>query len=123
MARFAAGVTIVTAPTPNGPTGMTATAFSSVSLDPPLVLVCLDNNSATYRAVLEAPAFGIHFLPEDGQALSGAFARRGVDKFAECTWAPGEFGAPMIAGALVCLECQVEALYEAGDHTVVIGRV
>ncbi|MFF9853600.1 flavin reductase family protein [Streptomyces litmocidini] len=133
MSRLAAGVVLVTAHDPDdGPrgedVGMTATAFMSVSLDPPLVLVSLRNGSRMDDLLADVPVWAVSILAEDQRHVAGRFAmkNRVSDRllFADLPYARGEeSGAPLIGGALSVLECRTESRVVAGDHTLVVGRV
>ncbi|MER5202859.1 flavin reductase family protein [Streptomyces sp. NPDC002825] len=133
MARLAAGVVLVTAHDPDeGPrgedVGMTATAFMSVSLDPPLVLVSLRNGSRMDDLLAEVPVWAVSMLAEDQRHIAGRFAmkNRVSDRllFADLPYTRGEVsGAPLMGGALSVLECRTENRVVAGDHTLVVGRV
>jgi len=121
---FATGVTIITVADQDGkPRGLTANAFSSLSLDPPQVLVCIDHRSDTFPVIRQARAFAVNILSEEQREVSQRFAGKGEDKFNGIVHHPGETGAPIIDGALAVIECQVEQAHEAGDHTVFIGYV
>ncbi len=122
MARWASGVTVVTASSPEGPVGLTASAFSSLSVDPPLVLVCVGLQSSAHDSLAETGWFGVHFLPAGRQDLSGTFAGKG-DKFAEVDWHMSEHGVPVVHGVLAHLECVPYAKYPGGDHTILCGQV
>jgi flavin reductase (DIM6/NTAB) family NADH-FMN oxidoreductase RutF len=122
LARFASGVVVVTGHAPEGPVGFTVSAFSSVSLEPPLVLFCVGKTASAYDGILAAPQFGISVL-EAGQAeIAAQFARHGVDRFAGVALRAGA-GVPLIEGAVAQLECRRHALHDAGDHTIVVGEV
>ncbi len=124
MGCFATGVTIVTALDAEGtPVGLTANSFTSVSLDPPLLLVCIANSSGTAPALREAEHFGVNVLQIGQQPASNRFATRGEDRFANLPWAPGQTGVPLLGSSLVSFECQRESLHEAGDHFILVGRV
>lgn len=133
MSRLAAGVVLVTAHDPDdGPrgedVGMTATAFMSVSLDPPLVLVSLRNGSRMDDLLAEQPPWGVSVLSESQRHIAGRFAMKGrvSDRllFEDIPYTRGEVsGALLVQGALSTLECRTEQRIEAGDHTLVIGRV
>lgn len=124
MGCFATGVTIVTAVDAAGiPVGLTANSFTSVSLDPPLLLVCIANSSGTAPALREAGNFGVNVLQIGQQPASNRFATRGEDRFANLPWAPGQTGVPLLGSSLVSFECQRESLHEAGDHFILVGRV
>ncbi|MFF9344289.1 flavin reductase family protein [Streptomyces sp. NPDC014773] len=133
MSRLAAGVVLVTAHDPDdGPrgedVGMTATAFLSVSLDPPLVLVSLRNGSRMDDLLEEVPVWAVSVLAENQRHVAGRFAMKGrvSDRllFADLPSTRGEeSGAPLLDGALATLECRTESRVVAGDHTLVVGRV
>jgi flavin reductase (DIM6/NTAB) family NADH-FMN oxidoreductase RutF len=133
MSRLAAGVVLVTAHDPDdGPrgedVGMTATAFLSVSLDPPLVLVSLRNGSRMDDLLADVPLWGVSLLSDAQRQVAGRFAMKGrvSDRllFADIAYERGEVcGAPLVTGSLATLECCTENRIEAGDHTLVIGRV
>lgn len=121
---FATGVTIVTALDPEGrPVGLTANSFTSVSLDPPLVLVCIAKTSGSREVLANARSFVVNVLHIGQQPTSNRFARRDEDRFASTPWEPGISGAPVISGCLAAYECRHESLYEAGDHIILIGQV
>jgi 3-hydroxy-9,10-secoandrosta-1,3,5(10)-triene-9,17-dione monooxygenase reductase component len=115
---------VVTAHSSEGPAGITANALSSLSLEPPLALVCFDLNSRTLHAVRESERFCINVLAADQEPVSRAFAtKRGHDeKFAEIDYRL-EHGAPVIAGCLAWLVCTLESEFRRGDHVVAIGDV
>jgi flavin reductase (DIM6/NTAB) family NADH-FMN oxidoreductase RutF len=123
-ARFPTGVTIVTVlDSEGGPHGMTASSFTSVSLDPPLVLVCVDHRATVLAHLRRSEHVGINVLTEQQQELSVRFARRGQDRFDGVDWQSGHGGVPLIPGALAWLECSVQRLLDAGDHAILIGEV
>ena len=124
MGCFATGITIVTALDAEGtPVGLTANSFTSVSLDPPLLLVCIANTAGTAPALRAAAHFGVNVLQIGQQPTSNRFAAKGEDRFANQPWAPGQTGVPLLGGSLVSFECQHESLHEAGDHFILVGRV
>ncbi len=121
---FATGVTIATTHDAAGaPVGLTANSFTSVSLSPPMVLLCVAESAASYPAFAAADAFAISVLAEGQRALARTFATRGVDKFAGVAWSPRATGAPVIEGAAAWFDCRRHTLTPAGDHAVLIGRV
>ena len=123
LGHFAAGVTIITTRGADGaPYGLTATAFSSVSLDPPLVLVCVDKKSETYPHFASG-VFAVNLLTSKQEGLSGTFAKSGGDKFAGMTCEQGNTGAPLLADTLGYLECRIVHTYAGGDHTIFVGEV
>ena len=125
MGQFATGVTVVTSVDAAGePVGTTANAVSSLSLDPPLLLVCFDKSSLTLEAVREHGAFAINVLAAPQHHLSRNFARRGLAAvWEEVTHRPGPHGCPRLDGVLAGLECTVEHYLPGGDHEIVVGRV
>jgi 3-hydroxy-9,10-secoandrosta-1,3,5(10)-triene-9,17-dione monooxygenase reductase component len=125
MGHFATGVTVVTSVDAAGqPVGTTANAVSSLSLDPPLVLVCFDRSSQTLAAVRGHGAFAVNVLAAPQRHLSANFARRGLAAaWDEVQHRPGPTGSPRLAGVLAALECTVEHYLPGGDHEIVVGRV
>jgi flavin reductase (DIM6/NTAB) family NADH-FMN oxidoreductase RutF len=122
--RFATGITVVTVLGPDGlPHGMTANSFTSVSLDPPLVLVCIDRKAAMLPRLEAATHFGINVLSEEQEPYSAHFARPGMDRFEGIQWFPGELGVPLLHNVLATYECAVSEVIEAGDHRIFIGEV
>ncbi|MCC5982785.1 MAG: CoA transferase [Rhodobacteraceae bacterium] len=121
---FATGVTVLTTRAADGtPRGFTANSFTSVSLDPPLLLVCLAKTAHSCPVFAEAPHFAVNVLAEEQGAVSGLFASRQPDKFARCAWRPGIGDVPLIEGTLAHFVCSRERLVDAGDHLVLVGRV
>lgn len=120
--RFGTGVTVITAQTAEGPLGMTANSFSSVSLDPPLVLWSAALRSQRHDAFAAAKHFCIHILAEDQGPLATHFARQGHD-FTAFDWHSGPDGTPALSGVLVRLHCAAFAVHPAGDHSVIIGQI
>lgn len=124
LARFASGITIVTArDRVGGDVGMTVSAFSSLSLDPPLVLVCIDNGASVAPVLEHCDAFAVNILAEDQEALSRRFAERELDRFDGVSVSRGALGLALLDGALANLECRVTARHPAGDHTILVGEV
>lgn len=124
MGSFPTGVTITTAYASDGQVvGMTASAFTSVSLDPVLVLMCPAKDAECYTALTEAAYFSIHLLAGTQGNLAWQFAKSGVDKTEGLTIVQGPHGAPKIAGCLAYLECRHHALYDGGDHGILLGEV
>ena len=121
---FATGVTVVTGSHDGTPVGLTCQSFASVSLEPPLVLFCVARTSRSWPLIRRSGAFCVNVLADDQVAMSERMASRGADKFAGVAWQPGAVtGSPRLAGAAAYVECTVEAVHEAGDHHVVVGRV
>lgn len=123
LGRFASGVTIVTTRVEDRDYGATVSAFSSVSLDPPLVLCCFQNGTATVGALLERGWFTVCLLEESQIDLARRFASRAGDRFEGVPLARTPYGLPVLEGALAQLICRVNSHVEAGDHTVVFGAV
>ncbi|HEX6307235.1 MAG TPA: flavin reductase family protein [Longimicrobiales bacterium] len=125
LAHWSTGVAIVATRTPAGePCGMTATAFASVSLSPPLVLACLERGADTHEAVRAARVFSINILAHDHEALSRRFAGDDpVRKFSGVSHHAAPTGAPVLDDALAWVDCRVHAAHAAGDHTIFIGLV
>ena len=122
LGRFATGVTVVTCLSEHGPLGITANSFASVSLDPPLVLWSPARASARFRAFEMADRYMIHVLAEDQEEVCHLFALEGFG-FDGVDWRPGTEGVPVIAGCLALFECVRHAVYDGGDHAIVVGRV
>lgn len=126
MGRFATGVTVVSA---RGicwePLGTTANAVTSLSLEPPMVLVCLQRSSATLAALRRAGFFGLNVLAADQRDVSETFARPGArtNVWKEIEAPEGRLGVPLVAGALATVECTVEDVLAGGDHEIVLGHV
>lgn len=121
---FATGVTVITATDPAGnPRGLTANAFSSLSLDPTLILVCVDHRSDTFPVIGQASSFAVNILGEEQREISQRFAGKGENKFEGLSHHAGQTGAPILDGALAVIECSVHQAHEAGDHTIFIGKV
>lgn len=124
MASFPSGVTVVTTADSEGRwRGFTATAFCSVSAQPPLVLVCLATTAECHAAFTAARHWAIHFIGVGQVETALRFATRGADKFAGMRFAPDERGTPVLEGASATLTCTTYAMYPAGDHTILLGRV
>jgi flavin reductase (DIM6/NTAB) family NADH-FMN oxidoreductase RutF len=122
--RFASGVTIVDVVDSAGvPHGMTASSFTSVSLNPPLILVCVNSGSRFLEACNSSEHFGVNILDETQRALSERFAGAGYDRFEGVTWNPGVTGVPLFPGVLASLECARFKTFAAGDHEILIGKV
>ncbi|MBS1885866.1 MAG: flavin reductase family protein [Actinobacteria bacterium] len=121
--RFPTGVTIVATTVAGRPYGLAVNAFSSLSLEPPLVLACVAATSSTYPRLFEVDAVSVNILAHDQAAVAGAFARSGGDKFEGLEWRPGAGGAPLLAGVSAQLELAVEHRIPAGTHTIFVGRV
>ena len=124
MGHFATGVTIITTQDKEGnPNGLTANAFMSLSLNPPLVLISVDKAATCYACFEPQNGFTVNFLSEDQEYISRRFATKGIDKFAGIEWHAGRNGAAIIEGALAHVECKITQCYEGGDHTIVVGEI
>jgi flavin reductase (DIM6/NTAB) family NADH-FMN oxidoreductase RutF len=121
---FPAGVTVVTSAGAEGePVGATVSAFASLSLDPPLIVVCLKRESSTVAAVRERGAFAVHILGNDQAALALRFASDGSPKFAGLEYAANEAGVPLLGDCPVRLECELSNELPGGDHVILVGLV
>jgi len=123
LARWASGVTVVTARADGEPVGMTAASFSSLSLDPPLVLVCVATSAQAHAGLVGAPGFAIHVLGASQAEMSARFARPGPGKFADLPDERGAFDAPLLPYGVARLVCERHDAVDGGDHTILIGRV
>jgi flavin reductase (DIM6/NTAB) family NADH-FMN oxidoreductase RutF len=126
LARFASGVTVVSTVQDGIDHAMTASAFTSVSLDPPLVLVCSHTTSRFHEAVLETGIWGVSILAEEGIAASAWFAHRGrplEDQLQGIAHHRGETGVALLDESLAWLECSTVSVHDGGDHTILVGRV
>lgn len=123
MGRFATGVAVVTTSADGVPHGMTVNSLTSVSLEPPLLLVCLTTGARTTEAVTSAGKFAVNILSARQEHLAMRFAKRGADHFAGLDVVHGRHDVPVIPDAFAHLECAVDRHFVAGDHVVVIGEV
>lgn len=124
LGSFATGVTVVTCLTPDGsPAGLTVNSFTSVSLDPPLLLVCLHKKAASAPALIAASHFAVNVLQTGQQPASIRFSTRDEDRFGATPWACGEAGAPILEESLGVFECERFAVHDGGDHHILIGQV
>lgn len=121
---FPTGVTVVTTRQSDGtPRGFTANSFTSVSLDPPMLLICLAKTAHSCQTFTEAPRFAVNILAEDQQEISNLFASHSPDKFTESQWRPGPDGTPLLNETLAWFECTQHRLVDAGDHLILIGTI
>jgi flavin reductase (DIM6/NTAB) family NADH-FMN oxidoreductase RutF len=121
---FATGVTIASVLDGNGaPHGLTVNSFTSVSLDPPLILICLGHAVTCIDAFRESRHFGINVLTETQRELSDRFARKGEDRFDGLEWYRGSSGVPLLPGALTAMECRVHQRIASGDHDIFVGEL
>ena len=124
MGRFATGVAVVTTRTPDGrPAGMTANSLASVSLDPPLLSLCIDRAAEMHDALVSAPEFVVGVLSSHQEAVSRRFAGKNEDKFDGVGYHLNQQGLVVLEGVLAHIECERHAAFEAGDHTILLGRV
>jgi len=122
--RFATGVTIASVMDSNGtPHGLTVSSFTSVSLEPPLVLICLGHQVTMIETFRSAAYFGINVLTEEQQHLSERFAQKGHDRFIGVAWHRGKSGVPLIENVLAAIECEVYNRFISGDHDILVGRM
>jgi flavin reductase (DIM6/NTAB) family NADH-FMN oxidoreductase RutF len=123
LGQFCTGVVIATGCVDGAPAGFAAQSFSSVSLDPPLVLLCPARTSTSWPKLRQSGSFCINILAAHQRPVCDLFAQSGIDKFAALPWHPGITGSPVLEGVLAYVDCDLEAEHDAGDHTVVLGRV
>jgi flavin reductase (DIM6/NTAB) family NADH-FMN oxidoreductase RutF len=123
MGRFVTGVTVVTAVEEGTPVGFTCQSFVSLSLEPPLVAVAPAKSSTSWPRMVAAGAFCVNILARGQEELGRSFARSAADKFAGVDWRPGVLGAPVLAGVLAWVQCELDLVHDAGDHELVVGRV
>ena len=123
MSHFASGVTVVTTEHDGTSYGMTVASFASLSLHPPLVLVCIEKSVKTHEAIRGSGRFGVSILSKAQADVSGRFASKSDDKFSGVTVRRGNHGVPLIDGAICTLECRVHEQHSGGDHTIFVGEV
>jgi len=128
LGHFCSGVTVITTVDAHGrPTGLTASAFTSVSLNPPLVLVCVAHDAQSYQALAEGTRFAVNILAADQEAVSNRFATKPIahaaEKFDDIGYRQGSLGVPVLKDSLAELECTIVHAYPGGDHTIFVGRV
>lgn len=124
LGRFASGVTVVTTKDADGRLhGITVSAFSSVSLEPPMILVCVDKRAGSHSALKESGAFVVHILAEEHEHHSNKFASPVPDKFDDIEYRIGIEEIPVLENALVALECRLAHAHEGGDHTIFVGEI
>lgn len=123
LGRFATGVCVITTTDSQKAVGMTVNSFASVSLDPPLVLWSLQNNSEMYDVFASPRHFAINILSKEQQGHSNAYAKKGDHLLQPDHYRIGKYGSPIIRDALTTLECELETSHDGGDHLIVIGRV
>lgn len=124
MGHFATGVTVITTQDKNAiPFGLTANAFTSLSLDPPLALICVDKKAQCYSCFDESKMFAINMLHEEQEELSRRFATKGADKFAGIGWHRSKNGFVLIDRAIGHIECRIVERHDGGDHTIYVGEI
>ncbi|MCI0485888.1 MAG: flavin reductase family protein [Blastocatellia bacterium] len=124
LSRFASGVTVVTAKCEDDQLrGITVSAFSSLSLDPPLVLICIDRRASLHDHLEEGRHFAVNILAEGQEDISHRFASKVPDRFDGLACREGTAGSPLIEGALAAIECRIVHAYPGGDHTILVGEV
>ena len=124
MGLFATGVTVITTNDADGrPYGLTANAVTSVSLDPPLLLICVDRKAETFPHFFDSKLFVLNILAEHQEDVSRRFATTGGDKFGGLDYRLGRLGTPILGGTLGHIECRIVETHEAGDHVIHLGRV
>ena len=124
LGHFASGVTVITTCDGDGrPTGLTASAFTSVSLEPPLILICVAHKSQSYPCIVERGRFAVNFLRREQEEISKRFATTRLDKFDGVPHRISALGLPILNEALAHVECVIVGSHVEGDHTIFIGRV
>jgi len=124
LGHFASGVTVVTTAGDDGHLrGITVSAFSSLSLDPPLVLICVEKRASIYDHLKEGGFFAVNMLAEDQELISRRFATKDTDRFDGIGYITGATGCPILTGTLAFVECRIVNLYPGGDHTIFVGEV
>jgi 3-hydroxy-9,10-secoandrosta-1,3,5(10)-triene-9,17-dione monooxygenase reductase component len=123
LGHFATGIALVTAFDGDEPVGMACNSFTSVSLDPQLVLFCAAKSSSTWPRIQTAKKWCANVLAEEGEEVCRLFAQKGADRFAHIAYSPGRSGAPVLDDALAFVDCETAAEYDAGDHVIVVGKV
>lgn len=124
LGSFATGVTVVTCVDDEGrPFGLTVNSFTSVSLDPPLLLVCIANQARCSAAMASASHFAVNVLQTGQQPASIRFSTRDEDRFGATPWSTGESGAPLLMDSLAVFECERHSLHDGGDHNILTGKV
>ena len=123
MGKFATGVTVVASDGPAGPCGLTANAVTSLSLDPPLVLVAVDKRSGAHAGISQNGCFSVNILSADQEALSRRFATSGPKEFGDLGVRTIESGAPVLPDVLGYVDCKLQEVLPGGDHDIFIGRI
>jgi 3-hydroxy-9,10-secoandrosta-1,3,5(10)-triene-9,17-dione monooxygenase reductase component len=123
LGHFATGVAIITAQDGDEPVGMACNSFTSVSLEPQLVLFCAAKSSSTWPRIQSARGWAANILADDGEQVCRLFAEKGADRFAHIAYSTGRTGAPLLEAAIAFVDCETLAEHDAGDHVIVVGRV
>jgi 3-hydroxy-9,10-secoandrosta-1,3,5(10)-triene-9,17-dione monooxygenase reductase component len=124
MSRFASGLTAITGITADGrPTGLLCQAFSSVSMSPPLILVCVARTSVTWPTIRMTGQFSVNILSRGQQALCTTLSSRSYRKLSATDWAESAYGGVRLTGSLADLDCVIDAVHPGGDHDIIVGRV
>ena len=123
MGHFASGVTVVTTASTGELYGMTVSSFSSLSLNPPLVLICIDKSVPSHDMIRDSGRFVVNILEERQEHLSRRFATTATDKFKGVAWHSGQLGLPVLDNTLAAIECRLRSALDGGDHTIFIGEV
>ena len=124
MGHFATGVTVITTFSKEGKLhGLTANAVSSLSLVPPLLVICVDKKAESYASFEESKVFTVNILADDQEDISRRFAVSGGEKFEGVAYRRGSNGAPILQGVLAHLECKLYAAFDGGDHTIYLGEI
>jgi 3-hydroxy-9,10-secoandrosta-1,3,5(10)-triene-9,17-dione monooxygenase reductase component len=123
MGHFATGVTVITAIDGEEPVGMACNSFTSVSLDPPLVLFCAADSSTTWPRIQRSGKWAANFLDEDGEEICRIFAQKGADRFSHLEYSIGRTGSPILRDSLAFVDCETIDEHQAGDHMIVVGKV
>ena len=123
LGNFVTGVTVITTRHDDELHGLTANSFSSVSLEPPLVLFSLSRTADCFAAFESTDFFAVNVLRSDQETLSSRFATKDIDKWSDVEWTPGEGGCPLLDGAIATFECRVTNRHDGGDHVIYVGKV
>jgi flavin reductase (DIM6/NTAB) family NADH-FMN oxidoreductase RutF len=123
LSRFASGVTVVTTRDEAQPVGLTVSAFASLSLDPPLVLICIDHRARSHDAITRSGVFAVNILTGEQEDVARRFASRGAEKFLPGSYHLSEQGLPVLEDVLATIECRLVSTLPGGDHSIFVGEV
>ncbi len=123
MSQFASGVAVVAGCLDGVPAGFVVQSFASLSLQPPLIVLCPARSSTSWPLLRASGAFCVNVLAQEQQHLSNRFSQSGIDKFAGVDWRPGATGSPVLPGVLAYIDCELREEHDAGDHTLAVGQV